>query len=68
MMEWLFLAAAAAAGFAFISPMLQSFGVKVLPSASASTQKIVAALLGGVGVVVAIYAAEQFFGSKVKDI
>ena len=68
MTEWLFLAVAGAAGFAFISPMLQTFAVKILPNASASTQKVLSALLGGAGVIIAIYVAEQFFGSKVKNI
>jgi hypothetical protein len=68
MTEWLFLAAAGAVGFAFISPMLQTFAVKILPNASASTQKVVTALLGGLGVIAAIYIAEQFFGGKVKNI
>jgi hypothetical protein len=68
MMEWIFLAVAGAAGFAFVSPMLQSFSVKILPNASASVQKVTMALLGGAGVIVAIYIAEQFFGGKVKNI
>ena len=68
MEEWLFLLAAAAAGFAFLTPMLQTFGAKILPNASANTQKIITAVLGGTGVVLAIWGAEHFFGSKVKNI
>ena len=68
MLQWVYLLAAAAVGFTFLTPMFQSFGAKFLPNASGTTQKIVTAVLGAAGVVAAIYVAEHFFGSKVKNI
>lgn len=66
--EWGILLLAAAAGFAFISPIIGGFATKLLPSASAGTQKIIAAVAGGAGVVVAIVAARHIFGRRIERV
>lgn len=68
MEAWLLAIGFGAAGFAFLSPIAQSFVTKIFPSAGATTQTILSAVAGAAGVIVGLYIGREVFGSRVKGV
>lgn len=66
--QWGFLIALGTAGFVFISPIVTGFAAKLFPTASANTTKWVTAASQALGVILAIWLGEKFFGKRVKEI
>ncbi|MDE2019901.1 MAG: hypothetical protein KGJ13_06165 [Patescibacteria group bacterium] len=65
---WLITLALGTVGYAFLSPIIVSLAAKLLPTASANTQKYATAAATALGVIVALWAGKEFLGRRVKEV